>query len=547
MRPQHLEMSATDPRLEPVVWNAAGTQTSRRRSRSLWLVTIPLGIWYFTWLLQPERVGHPALYVLLLVCEVFNAVQALGFWWTCSKAKPREHAPLQDRPDVDVLIPTYGEPVSIVEPTVTAALRLRGAHLRVWLLDDGHNDEMRNLAWRLGVEYVRRPDRRGAKAGSLNNALTLTWAPFVVVLDCDHVPHESFLERTLGHLTDERVAFVQTPQYYANASHNGVASGAWGQQALFFGPIARGKDGLGSTFCCGTNVVFRRSALMGAGGFPSNSLTEDFELSIALHEQGWTSVYVPEVLASGLGPEDMSSYVSQQHRWARGCLGAVRRVRRASLPLRIKLQYLLSSMFFLTGWTFLVYMSLPVIRLLTGAQPVAAASADQFLLHFLPYFGAAIGAVAVAGEGRYSFEAFTLMVANFWIHIHASIRTLLGRSGRFVVTPKEGAGTRQPRAVAPALLAMGILSLTALAGLMRDQSAGTLNNVAFALMHVVVLGVGAWPALKGSRIKPVPVVDSTKQDAAIAPPAYEPEPQLTGSHSSFVAWRPSWDEASSAS
>ena len=45
------------------------------------------------------------------------------------------------------------------------------------------------------------------------------------------------------------------------------------------------------------------------GGFPLDSVTEDFELSIALHERGWRSRYVPEVLAHGLGPEDMASYV----------------------------------------------------------------------------------------------------------------------------------------------------------------------------------------------------------------------------------------------
>ena len=54
------------------------------------------------------------------------------------------------------------------------------------------------------------------------------------------------------------------------------------------------------------------------GGFPTNSLTEDFELSIRMHEAGFKSRYISETLASGLGPEDMASYVSQQHRWARG-------------------------------------------------------------------------------------------------------------------------------------------------------------------------------------------------------------------------------------
>jgi cellulose synthase (UDP-forming) len=79
-------------------------------------------------------------------------------------------------------------------------------------------------------------------------------------------------------------------------------------------------------------VLFRRSAFESVGGFPTNSLTEDFELSIWLHELGWESVYVPDVLSRGLGPEDMASYVSQQQRWARGCLSGLPGAMRAKLP-----------------------------------------------------------------------------------------------------------------------------------------------------------------------------------------------------------------------
>ena len=121
-------------------------------------------------------------------------------------------------------------------------------------------------------------------------------------------------------MDDPQVAFVQTPQYYANTERSRIAAASWAQQALFFGAIARGKDGLDAVFCCGTNVLFRREAFESVGGFPTNSLTEDFELSIHLHEKGWSSVYVPDVLARGLGPEDTAAYVSQQQRWARGCL-----------------------------------------------------------------------------------------------------------------------------------------------------------------------------------------------------------------------------------
>src|SRR5207248_5726784 len=105
----------------------------------------------------------------------------------------------------------------------------------VSLLDDGARPEMARLAHRYGSRYLRRGGRGGAKAGNLNHALARTDAPYVVVLDCDHVPHVDFLERTLGHLEPPDVAFVQTPQYYANKTSGPICAAAAAQQNLFFG------------------------------------------------------------------------------------------------------------------------------------------------------------------------------------------------------------------------------------------------------------------------------------------------------------------------
>lgn len=489
-----------DCRLAPPQWDAS--PPARRLRRRLTVVGVFAGLataLYLRWLLVPSRVGNPALYGVLVVAELFNVVQALGFWWTCRGRRPRIHRPLDELAGpvaVDVFIPVYGEPVDVVGPTLEAATRMRGAEVRVALLDDGGSPEMEALAHRHGARYLRRSVHQGAKAGNINHALGRTDAPFVAVFDCDHVPSPAFLERTLGHFADRRVALVQTPQYYANADQHPVARAAWAQQSLFFGPIARGKDARGAMFCCGTNMVLRRRALEDVGGFPENSLTEDFELSLRLHEKVWASVYVPEVLASGLGPEDMASYVGQQHRWARGCLGSLPAIFKARLPLRLKVHYLLSASYFLTGWTVLVYMALPAVRILTGAQPLADASADQFLVHFAPYFGLALLAVATAGAGAYTFAAFSLASATAWVHIHASLRCLRRAPGRFVVTPKHGADGPQPRAVMPALVAMAALVGVGMIGLAQGTSPATLNNVAFAGLHVVVLANGVRPALR---------------------------------------------------
>jgi cellulose synthase (UDP-forming) len=390
-------------------------------------------------------------------------------------------------------VPVYDEPPDVVEPTIAAAVRMQG-NPRVMLLHDGDDPAIAEIASRYGVVYRPRKENVGAKAGSINSALTQTSAPFVAIFDCDHVPDPSFLARTLGHFADRDVAFVQTPQYYANAPVNAVSAASAAQQALFFGTIARGKDALGAMFCCGTNVVFRRRALVETGGFPEGSLTEDFELSITLHEQRWKSVYVPQVLASGLGPEDMSAYVSQQLRWARGCLSALPRILVSRLSLRRRAQYLLSSAFWLTGWTILLYVSLPILRIFTGLQPVDATYGSQFLVYFGPYFAAAVSFVAIAGGGAYTFRAYTLLAAGFWIHVYATIASLLHLPSRFVVTSKEGAGGWHPRAVLPTLLVLCVLVGAGAYGLHESRSPAMLNNVAFVFFHTTILGSGALAA-----------------------------------------------------
>jgi len=507
------------PRLEPPAWRSPEQwAVAERKLRVLLPLAVLCSLWYFEWLLRVGRVGNPVLYGLLVLAELFNLVQAAGFWWTCRRCRRRPDAPpwVGPPPVVDVLIPVYNEPVDVVAPTVAAAMAMRGAVVTVHLLDDAGRPELAALAERAGAHYVRRADHRGAKAGNLNHALARTRAPFVVVFDCDHVPDPGFLDATMGWFGDDRVAFVQTPQYYANRRTGRLAAAAWAQQALFFGAIARGKDRLGAMICCGTNVVFRRGALQEAGGFPEESLTEDYQLSIVLHERGWRSVYVDRVLAQGLGPEDMASYVSQQRRWARGCLGAIPTAIAADLPWRLRLQYLLSSMFFLTGWTYVLYMALPVIRIFFGIQPLAGATANQFLVHFAPYFCVSLGAVAVAGAGDYTFDAYALFVANYSLQVLSTLLVVARRKGRFVVTPKRGIDGPQPQAVWVALVTLAVLLSAIGYALSRQVTAATLNNVAFASLHVSVLATGCWAAVVGRRRQ--------LTSPAVPEPASESEP-----------------------
>ena len=100
-------------------------------------------------------------------------------------------------------------------------------------------------------------------------------------------------------------------------------------------------------------------------------------------------------------------------------------------------------MFFLTGWTIALYIAMPVLRIFTGLQPFNGANSAQMLANFAPYFCLSLIAVAVAGGGSYTFDAYCLFVANFWIQLVATYLVLTGTPFKWIVTPKSGSGRGQ--------------------------------------------------------------------------------------------------------
>jgi cellulose synthase (UDP-forming) len=460
-----------------------------RTCRILALVSAVAALFYLKWLLVDARPDNHFLFALLVAAEVFNVTQAAGFWYTIAHQKWTD-APVPDfrktRETVDIFVTVCGEAADIVEKTVRGATAIRHPRTTVWVLDDGKSPEIELLARLNDARYLIRPDRRGAKAGNINEALKRTSSKFVLMLDADHVPKPEFLEQTLGAFEDS-TAFVQTPQVYVNRETNRVAGGAHEQQTLFYGPILRGKNAQGAVFSCGTNVVFRRAALEAIGGMPEDSITEDLRVSLLLSQAGWRSVYVPSVLAEGIGPVDVGGYFSQQLRWARGGLEILFKRKPFYHGMRpaTQLQYALSFLYWFTGWAYAAYLVLPVAYLVFGQRPVHVP--NQYPAYFLPYLLTTLVTMTYAADFRLSFRAVWFTLASFPVHIAALVSAVLGRKLDFVVTSKGGAQhSLRPAGVHITVLA--VLAVAAVIGLGRlGFTPAVMNNVAFVLGHVLIV------------------------------------------------------------
>jgi cellulose synthase (UDP-forming) len=236
--------------------------------RVLVLLTVALGTNYIVWrwLFSVNWESWPVALPLILA-ETYSYIDGLLFGLTVWRLKQRGAAPPPPKDaTVDVFITTYNEEIDLVMTTAIAAKAMRYPH-ETWVLDDGARPEMKAAAEAAGIGYITRTedwkDRpRHAKAGNLNNALFLTTGEFMLILDADQIPAPDLLDKTLGWFDDEKVALVQTPQWFTNVTD----SDPLGSQApLFYGPIQQGKDGWNAAFFCGSNAVLRREALMQIG------------------------------------------------------------------------------------------------------------------------------------------------------------------------------------------------------------------------------------------------------------------------------------------
>ena len=495
--------------------------------------------------------GNWFLFGALLATELFHLVQIVGYCWTVwSRDTGRPFDP-SFAPPVDVFITVCGEPVDVVRETTEAALAMSyPVPFTVYLLNDGlvaGKDDWRDieeLADELGARCLTRVTPGGAKAGNINHALSRTSSPFFVVFDADHVPHPDFLTEVMGYFVDERMGFVQTPQFYANQDQNRITRVAWDQQTLFFGPIMSGKSRLDSAFMCGTNMAVRRSAIADAGGMCEFNIAEDFLTSLFMHERGWKSVYVPKVLAEGLAPDDFLNYYKQQFRWTRGSLEVIFKYNpllRQGLSTAQKLQYLLSASYYLSGSVILLDALLPIVFLLTGETPIVTSTMTLALV-FVPYMWINLYVLQRTSNFTYSYQAIAFSLSAWWLQITALVAVLASRKTSFAVTSKTASDGARPnflRLVVPQLVYAAVAAVALAIGAAREGASPSLMaNVAWLTVHLAIAVpfiVAASPSRASRSASVVPAAlpsrpAATAEDRATAPPTLTVEPALQPAH-----------------
>jgi cellulose synthase (UDP-forming) len=470
-----------------------------------------------------------AFFILMLVMAEAYAfvILYLGYMQTIWPLR-RTPVPLPDDPEdwpaVDLVIPTYNEPLSIVRYTALAAMNIDwpADKLGVYILDDGKRDEFRAFAEEAGIGYMTRDDNKHAKAGNINRALKRLDAPFLAIFDCDHVPTRSFLQVTVGwFVRDEKLGMLQTPHHFyspdpfeRNLNQFRVIPN---EGELFYGIVQDGNDFWNATFFCGSCAVLRRTALDEIGGIAVETVTEDAHTSLRMQMNGWNTAYINIPQAAGLATERLSGHVKQRIRWARGMI----QIMRTDNPLFAKglkpaqrLCYFNAMSHFLYALPRLVFLTAPLIYLVLGLTNVPGYWAAILAYAFPHLVLSSVTNSRIQGQHRHSFwnEVYETVLSPY-IFLPTMLAMINPKLGSFDVTAKGGVVNRrffdnriaQPFLMLLLLNCLGLLMaiprywhipVWPLSGLWDGTHPGTIMmNVLWTLFNMVILGVAtavAW-------------------------------------------------------
>ncbi len=406
-----------------------------------------------------------AITLLFFYCimQLSLAIHYIKFKRNLKKEETIFTIPESEYPHVTVQLPVYNE-LYVVERLIDAiaAFDYPTDKLEIQLLDDS-TDESFEIARKkvdfyfqkgIDIKQIRRPERKGFKAGALEYGLREAKGEFVAIFDADFVPFPDFLKKIIPHfLLDDKIGVVQAKWEHLNKDYSILTKMQAFALDMHFTIEQQGRNAAGYFINFnGTAGVWRKITIEDAGGWKADTLTEDLDLSYRAQLRGWKFKYVENVVAPAELPTDMNALKSQQFRWNKGGAETAKkiglRVINAELPLRIKL-HAVAHLFNTTNYIFILITAILSVPLLFIKNQVIDFNYFKYASIFL------MGSIAIAYAYYIStlqrektmrktlsvyllrFPVFLAITMGMSLHnAWAVFRGWLGQQTAFVRTPK---------------------------------------------------------------------------------------------------------------
>ncbi|MEB3851966.1 MAG: glycosyltransferase family 2 protein [Desulfurococcales archaeon] len=410
-----------------------------------------------------KRLAPGAAYTIIEALYIVSilVLSAYALWYLSSLVAYLARPGLPSRepeggwPRVAVVYPVYND--YEILSSLRTALAMDYPDYTVIVVDDSSDarlsgrleEEARRSGGRL--VHLKRPNRRGLKAGALNYAARHAerlGAKYILVLDADFEPPPWLLRRMVSIAESSGAVIVQGHQ-----KHSKGASGFFG--ALYRASMAgatvflAGREAMGMfPIFTGSVALIRLDALREVG-FREGSISEDLRWTIDARLAGvLDAVRVdPHSWAAGSVPKSLRAVVRQQLRWSAGTTRETLSTMRDFLLARHvspgeKAGYLLQGMFYTQGvWVYLSTLA-PLLASLLGytLPPLWGLGLYVWMLGIetIVLAGAMEEGYARGLMAQVALAVLPYIYITSLIHAVGTLQALLGRGGSWVVTPKRG-------------------------------------------------------------------------------------------------------------
>ncbi len=265
--------------------------------------------------------------ILSTVSGLFNT--ATSYWYYRSyfydkhlEGINKTLSPMTSFPSVAIAMPTFNENPKMVEKNMLRLKQLNypANKMAFYLLDDSTNkeiaEELKTFSKQNGIKYLHRTDRKGYKAGALNNMLSKSKEDYIAIFDYDeYIVNKNFLRDTLPYFQDKKMSYIQTEKRYADGTFFSETINLF--DGFFFKFVQPARALNNTAIFAGSCGVIRRSALDAIGGFPEYVIEDTF-FSFESDINKYKSIYLPKVYALGKPIRSFSELAKQQWRYNYG-------------------------------------------------------------------------------------------------------------------------------------------------------------------------------------------------------------------------------------
>lgn len=272
------------------------------------------------------------LILIVLFLYSFHPYLLIYYYYKYRNQKRDNHRDkeLKAYPVVTIQLPIYNEKYVINRLIKhVAAMDYPKDQLEIQILDDS-NDETVAIAANLvkqyqaqgyDIKHIRRGTRDGFKAGALQYGLECARGEYLAIFDADFIPPPDFLVKLLPEFDGPEVGGVQARWGHLNPDDSFLtrAQAIGLDNHFIIEQELRSRADFFINFN-GTCGIWSRRAIQDAGGWQSDTLAEDLDLSYRVQLRGWRIRFRSDYNVPGELPDTSDSFRIQQNRWAKGTI-----------------------------------------------------------------------------------------------------------------------------------------------------------------------------------------------------------------------------------